>query len=128
MTGSLAVVVLVVILSLTTLGGNLTYYYYPTEAIDNRSELPDGKRFRLAGLVVQGSLSEIGDEYRFEVSDGGAVIPVLLVNSPPALFKESVPVLLDGAFHGNSFVADSALIRHDENYSIPEEGGEFQSG
>lgn len=116
------VIALIVAMTLIGLDDNLTYYLYPTEAIDRRAEFPDGERFRLAGMVVEGTL-ERGEVYRFEVSDGGATIPVLLHNSPPPLFDEGVPVLLDGSWSGDTFDAGDALIRHDENYRIPEPGG-----
>lgn len=119
------VIVLVVALTIAGLNDNLTYYLYPTEAVDQRSEFPDGERFRLAGLVVDGTLTEVGDDLRFEVTDGGATIAVVLSNTPPPLFDERVPVLVEGAWSGDVFVADSALIRHDENYEIPEEGGAY---
>ncbi|MEE8406680.1 MAG: cytochrome c maturation protein CcmE [Acidimicrobiia bacterium] len=119
------VIVLVVALTMAGLDDNLTYYLYPTEAVDQRSEFPDGERFRLAGLVVDGTLTEDGDNLRFDVTDGGATIAVVLSNTPPPLFDEQVPVLVEGAWSGDVFVADSALIRHDENYELPEEGGAY---
>jgi cytochrome c-type biogenesis protein CcmE len=119
------VIVLVVALTMAGLNDNLTYYLYPTEAVDQRSEFPDGERFRLAGLVVDGTLTEDGDKLRFDVTDGGATIAVVLSNTPPPLFDEQVPVLVEGAWSGDVFVADSALIRHDENYELPEEGGAY---
>jgi cytochrome c-type biogenesis protein CcmE len=116
------VIALIVAMTLVGLDQNLTYYLYPTEAVERRGEFPDGERFRLAGIVVQGTL-ERGDVYEFEVTDGGAVIGVVLHNAPPPLFAEGVPVLLEGAWSGDVFDATQALIRHDENYEIPEPGG-----
>lgn len=117
------VIALVVALTAFGLNDNLTYYLYPTEAVDQRADFPDGERFRLAGMVVDGTLVEQGDDLTFEVTDGGASIEVILTNTPPPLFDESVPVLLEGAWRGDIYAADSALVRHDENYEIPEEGG-----
>ncbi|MGH8944868.1 MAG: cytochrome c maturation protein CcmE [Acidimicrobiia bacterium] len=116
------VITLIVALTLVGLDQNLTYYLYPTEAVDRRAEFPDGERFRLAGMVIEGTL-ERGDVYTFEVTDGGAVVPVVLHNAPPPLFAEGVPVLLEGSWSGDVFDATQALIRHDENYEIPEPGG-----
>lgn len=121
------VVALVVAITIFGLNENLTYYLYPTEAVQQRQEFPEGERFRLAGLVVAGSISESDTEIRFDVSDGGATIPVSLTSTPPPLFGEEVPVLLEGSWNGNVFVSDSALIRHDENYKVPDEGGAFES-
>lgn len=121
------VVALVIAITIFGLNENLTYYLYPTEAVDQRQDFPEGERFRLAGLVVAGSISEGDSEIRFEVSDGGATIPVSLTSTPPPLFGEEVPVLLEGSWDGDVFVSDSALIRHDENYEVPDEGGAFES-
>lgn len=101
---------------------NLEYYLYPNEAASQRADFPDGRRFRLAGLVVPGSLSGEGDTHRFDVTDGEATIPVRLVATPPPLFDEDVPVLLEGAWDGGTFVANDALIRHDESYVAPTTG------
>ena len=121
------VVALVIAITIFGLNENLTYYLYPTEAVDQKQDFPDGERFRLAGMVVAGSISEDENELRFEVSDGGATIPVSLTSTPPPLFGDEVPVLLEGSWDGDMFVSDSALIRHDENYEVPDEGGAFES-
>lgn len=121
------VIALIVAMTLLGLDQNLTYFLYPTEAVDRRAEFPDGERFRLAGIVVEGTL-ERGDQYRFEVTDGGATVPVVLNNAPPPLFAEGVPVLLEGSWSGAVFDAERALIRHDENYEIPEPGGSASGG
>lgn len=118
------VIALVIAMSIIGLDDNLTYYLYPTEAVEQREDFPDGERFRLAGNVVEGSLVETGDgsDLFFDVTDGGATISVRLTDTPPALFDETVPVLLDGSWDGSVYVATNALIRHDENYVVPEEG------
>ena len=120
--GIAGVVALIVAITVAGLNENLTYYLYPNEAVAQRTDFPDGERFRLAGQVVAGSLTESGEDLTFEVTDGSATIPVLLVGTPPALFNEEVPVLLEGYWSGESFTADEALIRHDENYEVPDEG------
>lgn len=120
--GVAGVVALVVAITIVGLNDNITYYLYPNEAVAQRTEFPDGERFRLAGQVVSGSLEEEGDDLSFAVTDGSATIPVVLLNTPPPLFNEEVPVLLEGYWSGDTFTAESALIRHDENYEIPEEG------
>ena len=120
--GVAGVVALVVGITILGLNDNLTYYLYPNEAVSQRADFPDGERFRLAGQVVAGSLVEEGDDLLFDVTDGAATISVVLLNTPPPMFNEEVPVLLEGYWGGDSFTAESALIRHDENYEIPEEG------
>lgn len=120
--GIAGVVALVVGITVAGIGDNLTYYMYPNEAVERRADFDEGQRFRLAGHVMTGTLSEAGGDLVFDVTDGSATIPVVLRNTPPPLFNEEVPVLLEGQWTGEVFTADMALIRHDENYAIPDEG------
>jgi len=122
------VIALVLALTISNLNDNLTYYLYPSEAVEQRGDFPDGERFRLAGIVVEGTVVEGDGETSFEVTDGGDDIAVQLTGSKPSLFAEGVPLLLEGAWSGDTFEADSALIRHDENYEVPEEGGAYPEG
>ncbi|MGD2101499.1 MAG: cytochrome c maturation protein CcmE [Acidimicrobiia bacterium] len=116
------VLALIVAITIAGLNENLTYYLYPNEAIAQRDVFADGERFRLAGQVVTGSVDEQGDDLLFEVTDGSATISVVLVDTPPPLFNEDVPVLLEGYWEGDVFTADLALIKHDENYEVPDQG------
>lgn len=125
--GIAGVIALVVGLTVSSLGDNLTYYLYPTEAVAQKADFPDGERFRLAGTVVAGTMVETEDEVSFDVTDGGATLAVVLTGIPPALLAEEVPVLLEGAWSGDRFLADNVLIAHDENYEVPEEGN-YPSG
>ena len=119
------VIALIVVLTVNGLNENLTYYLFPTEALAQRADFPDGERFRLAGTVVAGSVVEGDGSTSFAVTDGGAEIPVQLAGPKPSLFAEEVPVLLEGAWLGSVFQADTAFIRHDENYEVPEQGGAY---
>lgn len=101
------------------LRGDTVYYLTPSEATARRAEFPDGRHFRMVGIVVPGTLSHQGDVYTFSVTDGGSDVPVTLTGTPPPLFKENVSVLLDGHWDGNRFDSDQALVRHDENYKPP---------
>jgi cytochrome c-type biogenesis protein CcmE len=42
------VIALVLALTINGLDQNLTYYLYPSEAVAQRADFPDGERFRLA--------------------------------------------------------------------------------
>ena len=105
------------------IGNDLVYYLTPHEAVTQRSAFPDGRRFRLAGIVVEGSLQEGSDPLRFELTDGASTIAVVLTDTPPLLFDHDVNVLLDGAWQGDHYRADGALVSHDENYEAPPVSG-----
>ena len=121
------VIALVVALTVAGLNDNLTYYLYPSEAVAQRADFEDGQAFRLAGSVVSGSIVEEDDSVSFEVTDGAATIPVVLDGPAPALFEDEVPVLLEGSWSGDSYLAHDALIKHDENYTAPDEGGAYDT-
>lgn len=114
-----AVAAVVVALIVINLGGSLTYYLTPSEAVDRRTEFPDGDRFRLGGLVVVGSLDDLGAVKVFDVTDGAETITVRLQGVAPPLFAEDVGVVVEGSWSGDEFAADLALVHHDENYQPP---------
>lgn len=103
-----------------SMSGDLVYYLTTTEAVERQPEFPDGDRFRLIGIVVPGTYSSDGVQHLFDVTDGATTIPVVLSRTPPPLFDEDVPVLLDGHWEQGTYLADQALLRHEENYEAPE--------
>ena len=103
-------------------GDESVYYLYASEAVEVREQFDDGRRFRIAGTVVPGSLEAGRGESSFDISDGRATVAVRLVSVPPPLFQEDVEVLLEGAWVGDVFEANEALIRHEAEYEAPETG------
>jgi cytochrome c-type biogenesis protein CcmE len=79
-----------------------------------------GERFRLGGLVEEGSVVRDGQAVRFVVTDGGANVPVTFSGLLPDLFREGQGVIATGELDGDVFVATEVLARHDESY-MPKE-------
>lgn len=79
-----------------------------------------GERFRLGGLVAEGTVARQGGEVRFEVTDGGASLPVVFAGIPPDLFREGQGVIATGRLEDGTFVASEILAKHDEQY-MPKE-------
>jgi cytochrome c-type biogenesis protein CcmE len=76
-----------------------------------------GTRFRLGGLVKEGSVVRQGQTVTFEVTDMNRNIPVTYTGILPDLFREGQGVVTEGVLQaGGLFKADSVLARHDENY------------
>ena len=109
-------------------GEESVYYLYTSEAVEVRDQFDDGRRFRIAGTVVPGSLEAGRGESTFEISDGRDTVAIRLVSVPPPLFGEDVEVLLEGAWVGEVFEANEALIRHEAEYEAPETGNVPDSG
>ena len=118
--------VLLGVLFVGNINGNLVYYLTPTEALAQKSDFPDGRRFQLGGLVEDGSVRSTPDGLRFVVESGtgsgAATVPVAYDGSPAQLFRAGIGVVLEGAWDGDTFVADTMMVKHDENYAPPADG------
>lgn len=104
------------------LGDNLVYYLTPDEAVTQRGDFPEGERFRLGGLVAEGSLQETADGVSFAVTDGDATIDVIHTGVPPQLFQEGIGVVVEGSWSGDHFESDTLIVKHDEEYRSQEDG------
>jgi cytochrome c-type biogenesis protein CcmE len=83
-----------------------------------------GSRFRLGGLVKEGSIRRDGLRITFEVVDAQAAVPVRYQGLVPDLFREGQGVVAEGALDASGvFNADTILARHDETY-MPREVAE----
>jgi cytochrome c-type biogenesis protein CcmE len=109
-------------LGLTAFQKNLLYFYTPTQV--SNGEAPKGYPFRVGGLVVQGSVKRLeGVDVKFEVTDGGATVPVTYSGILPDLFREGQGIISIGQMNDQGlFVASEVLAKHDENYMPPEVG------
>jgi len=82
---------------------------------------PPSEVFRIGGLVEEGSLIRgDGEVIRFNVTDGGAAIPVTYKGVLPDLFEENQGMVGTGTYEGGIFRATEILAKHDEDY-MPKE-------
>ena len=73
--------------------------------------------FRIGGLVAEGSLVRgEGASIRFEVTDGGATVPVVFTGVLPDLFEENQGMVGTGKYVNGVFEASEILAKHDETY------------
>ena len=112
---------IVTALVLSAFQKNLVFFFTPSQVAAN--EAPQGRTFRIGGLVEQGSLKRLPDgvSVAFVVTDTAKSMNVIYKGSLPDLFKEGKGVVAqgqlgpDGVFHANE-----VLAKHDENYMPPE--------
>lgn len=100
---------------------NLVFFYTPTQIAAN--EAPQGRAFRIGGLVETGSVQRQPDgvTVHFVVTDTAKSIPVAYRGALPDLFKEGKGVVAQGTLGaGGLFTASEVLAKHDENYMPPE--------
>ena len=119
--GALAILGIIAALVLNALNSNIALYISPTDVAAGKA--PQGKAFRIGGMVKEGSVSREADgvTIRFVVTDTEKDIPVNYKGILPDLFKEGKGVVAQGKLNeGGTFVASEVLAKHDENYMPPE--------
>ena len=92
---------------------------------------PSGRKFRLGGLVNQGSVQrKAGDlEVRFVVTDMKESMTVVYSGVLPDLFREGQGVIAYGVLGADgTFRADEVLAKHDEKYMPPAVGKALKKG
>jgi cytochrome c-type biogenesis protein CcmE len=98
---------------------NLVFFFTPSQVAAN--EAPQGRTFRIGGMVVEGSLKREGVEVQFVVTDTAKSIPVVYRGALPDLFREGKGVVAQGQLGADGvFRAREVLAKHDENYMPPD--------
>lgn len=109
------------VLVLQALQSNIAYFFSPTQVLAN--EAPQGKAFRLGGLVKEGSIQRQTDglTVSFVVTDTAREVAVRYTGILPDLFNEGQGVVTKGKLGTDGvFYAEEVLAKHDEAYMPPE--------
>ncbi|MCO5135015.1 MAG: cytochrome c maturation protein CcmE [Phyllobacteriaceae bacterium] len=114
-----AVLMAAVLLIMFALRDEIVFFYSPTDILTESKARP-GERFRLGGLVKEGSIEKSGETVRFVITDTEHEMPVTYVGILPDLFREGQGVIAEGSLSDAVFSADTVLAKHDENY-MPKE-------
>lgn len=126
--GGVVAVGLAIGLVLNALDKNVSLYFTPTQVFGG--EAPQGRSFRIGGMVKEGSVKRgVGDglTVNFEITDTHRSIPVVYRGILPDLFKEGKGVVAQGKVDADGVMhADEVLAKHDENYMPPEAADAMQ--
>jgi cytochrome c-type biogenesis protein CcmE len=116
----LAVLGLAAFLVLTALQDSIVFFYSPSDI--ETKQIEPGRRVRIGGLVVNGSVEKSsGTQVKFDISDGAKTVKVSYAGLLPDLFREGQGIIAEGLLDGpGHLVADSVLAKHDEKYMPPE--------
>jgi cytochrome c-type biogenesis protein CcmE len=118
--GGLAALAIAAVFVLSAFRENLVFFFTPTQIAAN--EVPQGRAFRIGGLVEQGSLKRLPDgvTVQFVVTDTAKSVKVEYRGILPDLFREGKGVVTQGKLGPDgTFVASEVLAKHDENYMPP---------
>ena len=122
-----AVLGLAVALVLNAFQSNLVFFFTPSQVV--AKEAPQGRPFRIGGLVEEGSLQRMPNslDVKFVVTDTVQRLPVAYNGMLPDLFKEGKGVVAQGSVGPDGvFRATEVLAKHDENYMPPAAAGAIE--
>lgn len=101
------------------LGDATVYFKTADEAVAQRQQ-QGTKRFRIEGAVQTGSIRQDDGRLRFAIlGEQGALVRVVHTGGQPTgLFKDSIPVVLEGrwAGEGDTYLSDRIIVKHSETY------------
>jgi cytochrome c-type biogenesis protein CcmE len=109
------------LLAASALRNEASYFYTPTTL--TKARVPAGQAVRLGGMVKRGSIvrAKDGVTINFFVQDRDQEVLAQYRGITPDLFVEGSGVVADGRLNADgTFVAESLLAKHDENY-VPRE-------
>jgi cytochrome c-type biogenesis protein CcmE len=107
--------------ALKSLDENIMFFFTPTEVTEGKA--PEGRLFRIGGMVVTGSVNRPGDglTVEFDLTDNVEKVTVRYTGILPDLFREGQGIIANGQIDSSGgFVAQEVLAKHDENYMPPE--------
>ena len=117
--GGLASLAVAATLVLNALDSNIALYVTPSEVAAGKA--PQGKAFRIGGMVKEGSVKRNELTVNFIVTDTAKEVPVAYTGILPDLFKEGKGAVVQGKLGPDGlFTASEVLAKHDENYMPPE--------
>jgi cytochrome c-type biogenesis protein CcmE len=129
---AIALLALAIGLTLAGLRDSVVFFVKPSELAEKAEP---GRRIRIGGLVVEGTLAREADLVRFAVTDGATEVTVRYRGELPSLFRPGEGVVAEGTWRpGEAFEADRVLAKHDENYMPREvtealkQSGEWRGG
>ena len=114
--GGLAVLGLAAGLVLYALSDTITFFHTPSDLTETGVQV--GQRIRLGGMVEEGTVKKgPGTLTSFGVTDTIKSTTVSYEGILPDPFREGQGVVTEGKLQPDgSFVADTVLAKHDENY------------
>ena len=104
-------------LIIKALDTNLDFFFTPSELYSQN--IPDNKRIKVGGMVLEGSVKREKTNIIFEITDYENSITVNFNGIVPDLFQEGSGVVVLGYMNKDVILAEEVLAKHDENYMPP---------
>jgi cytochrome c-type biogenesis protein CcmE len=98
-------------------------FYMTVSELEAEGSTLDGQQVRVGGDVVDGSIvrGDIGEEIRFEVTDGISSIPMVYDGDIPDIFADDAEVIATGTMGADGvFVAEELLTKCPSRFEADE--------
>lgn len=87
-------------------------FYMTVDELQSSTAVTEGKQIRVGGDVVAGTIvkGDIGEEIRFEITDGVSTVPIVYNGAAPDIFSDHAEVIAtgtmgdDGTFHATELL------------------------
>ena len=109
----LTVLLVTTTILLVAFRSGIEFYKSPSQLLEVKDSTI---RLRVGGLVLRGSVENIGVNNSFVITDGNNEVEVQFVGVLPDLFAEGRGVIVRGQLKDNVFIASQVLAKHDEKY------------
>lgn len=104
-------------------------YYCNVDEVEVKNGCDSGQRFRVQGVVKEGTLVEVDGLTSFTIEFNGVEMPVRYAREgePGGIFQECVPVVVHGRLEAEVdgqqgvFVGDSVEVKHSNEYEAKNE-------
>jgi len=106
-----------VALVMTALQDNIVFFRSPSDVVEKK--FAAGRRFRIGGLVVAGSVKRQPDgvTVEFKITDLKNTVRIAYKGMLPDLFREGQGIVAQGKLRPDGvFMASEVLAKHDEKY------------
>ena len=104
-------------LIIKALDSNLDFFFTPSELY--AQDIPDNKRIKVGGMVLEGSVKRDKTNIILEITDYKNSITINFNGIVPDLFQEGSGVVVLGYLDKDIILAEEVLAKHDENYMPP---------
>jgi cytochrome c-type biogenesis protein CcmE len=95
---------------------NATQFFRTADqAVADKAKLGT-KPFRIEG-TVQHNVHQLGADTDFSIYANGVSVAVVATEQPSQLFQPGIPVVLDGHWQGNVYLADQIMVKHTASYT-----------
>jgi cytochrome c-type biogenesis protein CcmE len=92
-------------------------YYCNVDEVGTKTGCETGRRLRIQGTVVEGTVQKNGSVTDFRIAFNGKALKVHYEGDPGGLFQECIPVVVHGTMTNGVFNGNQLEVKHSNEYA-----------